>query len=233
MPFSENAERLARHLVHTSSDGLRSPLPWSEFAEKFSAEPGEIAEAVYELERGDLLSVSKAMNTPQGISHIRPYYELFWAYDSEELGYDTAEDIVTLAQHLLSDDQPGHVPELHKKTGWPKRRFNPPLAYIMQEFPDGHVSHTLQNEYPTMQLIVNAEGRVLLKEIIHEFKQTHPEKTQSESENSQKTSAIDSHSGKQTARFSMFGVEFEGPLYVTIIIMVIVAIVALIFGLSP
>ena len=69
MPLSENAERLARHLVHTSSDGLRTPLGWAEFAEKFSAEPEELAEAIYELERGGLLSVSQAMSTPQGISH--------------------------------------------------------------------------------------------------------------------------------------------------------------------
>lgn len=162
--LSGDAVRLATHLVQISEKGLTDPIDWSTLLERFSAnEKSAIAEAAFELEQVLLVSVAKGLNAPDGISHIRPDYALYWLLDHDVFGYDTDADTIVLLDLILEDDKNGSADVLRQVVDWPLRRFNPPFARIVEQFPDGRVSRPLQPDYPAKAVIVTAEDRVQLK----------------------------------------------------------------------
>lgn len=166
--LSNNAVRLAEHLVQVSEKGLDDPIGWNVILERFSAsERAHMAEAAFELEQSYLVSISPSANSLDGISHIRPDYALHWLLDEDAFGYDTNADTLTLISLILENESLGQAPKLREKVNWPLRRFNPPFARIVQEFPKGRVSGEIQPDYPAMAVVVIAEDRVRLKQLRH------------------------------------------------------------------
>ena len=168
--LSEYALRLARHIAHVSEKGLRSPISWPEIVASFDADDrGQLAEAAFELELCGLLKVSRGANDPDGIAHLRPYFELYWAFDGEVLNYPTERDVATLIEHLLADANLGSAPKLLEAVGWSPRRFNPAFARIVDVFPDGRVSGEVQPNYPAMAVIMTSEDRARLRQLLAEL----------------------------------------------------------------
>lgn len=215
--LSKVAERLARHLVHTSRDGLQSPIDWEVILERFSDADGHtLAEAAHELAGQQLLRVGESINAPDGIAHVCPDFSLYWLYDSEELGYPTQADVVELARHLLESDAFGSIPRLHEAVGWPRRRFNPALSYLVRLFPEGRVSQAAQDQYPTQFLVVTPEERMLLRDLIERLSSPEPEDGLGSSGGPTEASL---------ARLKLPFVEFELPMptWVALCLLVVVA----------
>lgn len=234
MSLSEYALRLARHIAHVSEQGLRDPMAWDEIVAAFDADDrSQLAEAAFELEIDGLLSVARGSNDPHGISHIRPYYELYWTFDGEVLNYPTAQDIAELAQRLLDDETLGSAPKLKDAVGWSLRRFNPAFARIIEEFPDGRISGESQADYPSRFVIVTAEDRVRLRHLLEELSPAE-EPDVWESQRPSATAEDETVQARQTSaanKQSFIGLILTHPFWSGI--SGIAALVALVVALKP
>lgn len=88
--------------------------------------------------------------------------------DRQILGWDTIADAVLIARLLLEKDSSGVASELHKKTGWEQRRFNPTFRIVLGIFPEGRISQQLQPDYPSSYLLVLPEDRAVLRRFVNQ-----------------------------------------------------------------
>lgn len=162
--LSEFAIRLAHHIAHVSEKGLRDPIEWAIVAECFSpADREHMVEAAFELKQAGLLRVAGAMNVPDGISHVRAEYELYWYFDRDVFNYDINADVATLIRLILEDERRGDAATLIACTNMTPRRFNPAFARIVEEIPEGRVRKSLQPDYCVAGILITPEDRVSLK----------------------------------------------------------------------
>ncbi|WP_157619210.1 hypothetical protein [Skermanella stibiiresistens] len=160
--IGEVAAQISTYLVRATTNGFYDMHGWNEIKAAFpNANEIEIHDALAELKHCGLIHVHSAIGAP--VAAIHTTYDLFWAFDGAVMGYDTRADAVYLAESLLEDDCNAVIPRLHEKTGWNRRRFNPPLAYLLQFFAPGRISNELQNQYPTTNVIITADERYHLK----------------------------------------------------------------------
>tara|TARA_E500000305_G_scaffold108525_1_gene111125 strand:+ start:24246 stop:25307 length:1062 start_codon:yes stop_codon:yes gene_type:complete len=202
------AIRLAHHIAHLSSSGLADPMNWGELAERFTDEDrSHMVEAAFELQDAGLITVSGALNVPDGISHIRPAYDLYWQFDPEIFNVDVGKDIVTLIRLILEDEALGNAARLQERVGWSLRRFNPPFARVVQEFPEGRVSGECQADYPSRYVAVMPEDRARLRRLLEviaaEEDQGEPERQAEPVPNRPE------NSGKLTLNLGFFQTEFH------------------------
>ena len=85
--------------------------------------------------------------------------------DPQVMGWDTEADSIEIARLMLEEDT-GHAPELHEKTGWTKRRFNPAFRILLPMFPDGRVRKVLQPDYPSLGVVMADEDRAKLRRLV-------------------------------------------------------------------
>jgi hypothetical protein len=84
--------------------------------------------------------------------HIRLTPDFYLQLDHQIMGWDNKADAVTAARLLLEKDASGAASDLHRRTGWEKRRFNPAFRIVMRRFPPGRISRELQPDYPSPYL---------------------------------------------------------------------------------
>ena len=190
--LSEYAVRLALHIVHVSEKGLSDPINWSTVADRFTpADRDHMVEAAYELKVAGLLRVSQALNVPDGISHIRAEYPLYWTFDGDVFNYDVSTDIVTLIRLILEDESRGDAATLIKCLDWSPRRFNPAFARVVEEFPEGRVRQVLQADFPSAGVLVMPEDRVNLRSLLTEIESaSEPEPVENGTSEQQETLAV-------------------------------------------
>lgn len=82
--------------------------------------------------------------------------------DYQIMGWNTREDAIVVAQLMLSEET-GHAPDLHEKTGWDRRRFNPAFQLLLPLFPDGRIRGVMQPDYPKMGVVLIAEDLAALR----------------------------------------------------------------------
>lgn len=170
LDLSEYAIRLAQHVAHVSENGLTDPIKWSVVAERFTpADRPHMVEAAYELKLAGLLRIAEGMNVPDGISHIRAEYPLYWNFDGDVFNYDTASDVATLIRLILEDELRGNATILSKCLDWTPRRFNPAFARIVDVMPSQRVSQEVQREFPATGISVMPEDRVVLRQLLAEM----------------------------------------------------------------
>ena len=85
--------------------------------------------------------------------------------DPQVMGWDTDADSIEIARLMLAEDT-GHAPELHERTGWTKRRFNPAFRLLLPMFPDGRVRKVLQPDYPSLGVVMADEDRAKLRRLV-------------------------------------------------------------------
>lgn len=171
--MSPFAIRLAHYIAHLSKAGLTDPMSWGELAARFKEEDRpHMVEAAYELQEEGLIRISGALNAPDGISHIRPEYELYWQFDSEVFNTNAEEDVAALIRFILDDESLGAAAKLHEKTGWGARRFNPAFARVVMEIPEGRVSQESQADYPSRHIAITPEDRVRLRRLLEDIEQS-------------------------------------------------------------
>jgi hypothetical protein len=106
------------------------------------------------------------------LPRVRTTVELFIASDPAITGHDPVEDLVVLARLLL--DQPelgGNARKLEEAAGWERRRFNPAFALLIPCVHDGRVRKSLQDDYPTMGILLADEDLVELRRYVQRTSQ--------------------------------------------------------------
>ncbi|NTF51012.1 hypothetical protein [Rhizobium rhizogenes] len=90
--------------------------------------------------------------------------------DGQMMGWDTNADAIAIARFMLSENT-GHAPDLHTKTGWPLRRFNPAFRCLLPIFPDGR-TREVQSEYVVLGVVFDGEDRAKLRRLVAKAEQS-------------------------------------------------------------
>lgn len=85
--------------------------------------------------------------------------------DPQVMGWDTKADAVEIAPLMLAENT-GHAPELHEKTGWSKRRFNPAFRLLLPLFPEGRIRQVIQPDYPSLGVVLADDDRAKLRRLV-------------------------------------------------------------------
>lgn len=127
--LSSAAVAVAEYLVKGSQSGL-APDPVVDvetLQQALSLGAEELRAAVAELEKLGWLQ----MDSLVGSERVRPCDELFEFCDSAWMGWEVAPDAKVLAQSAAATDEGLVVPDLAAQLGWPARRMNPALRYLI------------------------------------------------------------------------------------------------------
>jgi len=222
--LSPFAIRLAHHISQLSENGLPDPISWGSLVEHFRDEDRpHMVEAVFELENAGLITVSGAINVPDGISHIRPSYDLFWRFDPEVFNVEIEEDVATLIRLILDDDALGSAELLHEQVGWTRRRFNPAFARIVEEFPEGRVSQELQADYPSRFVAVTPEDRVSLKRLLENIEASRIIEEMVEMTEPETVTSERSH--RMKLNLGVMETEFHAPKWTILFLFVVMSVI--------
>ena len=131
--------------------------------------PGEdrksISLALAELEAEGLVTLSRVLGPH--LPRTRTTVALFVACDAAITGRDPVEDSVVIARMLIEDPRlGGNTRNLEQALGWERRRFNPAFALVVPNVGEGRVRKSIQNEYPTMGLILADDDIVELRRFV-------------------------------------------------------------------
>lgn len=85
-------------------------------------------------------------------------------YGLTTIGSDPTLDACQLIDLVLGQES-GSVSalELHERSGWLARRFNPALAILLSQVDEGRVSRACDGKYAASYFLLVAEDRVSLK----------------------------------------------------------------------
>lgn len=86
--------------------------------------------------------------------------------DHQIMGWDTTADAVIVARLLLEKDASGTASDLHRQTGWEKRRFNPAFGSVLRTLPPGRISQQIQPDYAASYVHVLSEDRAALRRFV-------------------------------------------------------------------
>lgn len=152
LDLSDLAQRLGRHMAEGLDDGMVGHFR-DDLLEVFSDEgTASICVALSELQQEGLVTLRRLIGPT--LPSVHTELELFVACDPAITGHSPADDAVVLACMLIGDPDLGHVPDLEREAGWPRRRFNPALGLLAREFPERRRRMVDHPDYPTLGLIV-------------------------------------------------------------------------------
>jgi hypothetical protein len=100
---------------------------------------------------------------------IRLMPDFYVQLDRQIMGWDNKADAVTVARLLLERDASGDASDLHRQTGWEKRRFNPAFRIVLDRFPESRISQQLQPDYPSAHVLVLPEDRAVLRRLVNQI----------------------------------------------------------------
>lgn len=164
----ESISGVAAHLVQSLAincpDGLgRKLYSMKDYCDLIpGVERQEISDAAYELENLGLLTLTQPLNRLWSARLTAAFYDQL---DGQIMGWEPHEDGIALARIMLSD-RTGFAPDLHAKTGWGKRRFNPALRSILYLFPEGKISKTINADYVTLSVALDERDFAVLRRFI-------------------------------------------------------------------
>jgi len=163
--LSPLAQQLGRYMAERCTDGLRGHFDDAMLADFPSENPRSMGLALAELEAEGLVSLSKLIG-PR-LPRVRTEVDLFIACDPAITGHDPVEDWVVLAGLLIEKRElGGRASDLEASSGWERRRFNPAFAFLIPSVADGRVRKSIQNDYPTMGVILADEDVVALQRYV-------------------------------------------------------------------
>jgi len=166
--LSELAFRNCGWLADHSGRGLTDPIDGSAMLPYFEGVPiQDLQDAIAELEiDGYVTTRSFAEELP----HIIYGIDLFANFDPLTRGTDPTVDAAALGRIALELGEWIGVRDLHGRTDWNLRRFNPALTILVSHVDDRRVSQSGDNEYPTHFFALLPADRVAIKR----FVERHP-----------------------------------------------------------
>jgi hypothetical protein len=158
--------RLGAWLSESSADGLEHPSQSEEMSAAFAEIPDpDLREAIGELEADGYIKTWRSISR-EGVPPVIRRQQLFLTFDPLVGEFDPTLDAVELAEVAREEEKGISAEELHAKTGWSLRRFNPALSRMLREIEDRHVSKTGDATYPTRHFFIDAGDRVSLKRFV-------------------------------------------------------------------
>ncbi len=159
------AQQLGRYMAERCTDGLRGHFDDAMLADFPDETQRTVSLALAELEADGFVTLSKLIGPK--LPRVRTEVELFVACDPAITGHDPIEDSVVLARMLIENPQlGGRASDLEAASGWERRRFNPAFALLIPSIHDGRVRKSIQNDYPTMGVILADEDVVALQRYV-------------------------------------------------------------------
>ena len=163
--LSDLAHRLGRHMAEHSPKGLPTHFDDGLLVSFPEADARTLGMALAELEADGLVTLSRVLGP--SLPRVRTTVELFIACDPAITGHDPVEDSVILARLLLErPDLGGSATRLEDASGWERRRFNPAFALLVPCVGDGRVRKSIQDDYPTMGVLLADEDLVELRRYV-------------------------------------------------------------------
>ena len=163
--LSPLAQKMGRHMAEHCVDGLPGHFDDDLLIAFPDEDRTSISLALAELEAEGLVTLSRVLGPH--LPRVRTTVELFIACDAAITGQDPVEDSVVIARLLI--DKPklgGNTRNLDQELGWERRRFNPAFALVIPNVAEGRVRRSIQNEYPTMGIILADEDIVQLRRYV-------------------------------------------------------------------
>lgn len=165
--LSSLAQKIGRYMAESCTDGL----PGHFDDELLTAFPDEdrkslsLALALAELEAEGLVTLSRVIGPH--LPRVRTTVDLFVACDPAITGQDPVEDSVILARMLIDNPKlGGSTWNLEQAAEWERRRFNPAFALVLPNIAPGRVRGSIQNDYPTMGVILADEDIIQLRRYV-------------------------------------------------------------------
>ncbi|CAM5413894.1 hypothetical protein AFEL58S_02238 [Afipia felis] len=122
--YSPAATAVAKIFVEASETAMFGDpqLTVQELGTQTTLSEDDVRDALHELRTYFTLSFDRAL----------PKDELFVVFDKHFTTWDPAADALTLARDIVSDESfPGNTAEIGERYGWPPRRLNPAVAYLI------------------------------------------------------------------------------------------------------
>lgn len=171
LDVSELAKKLGIWMSENSEFGLEEAVNGEQLETAFQGEAeDELEDALAELEAAGVVTTRSLMNT--NLPRVRPTLDLFAVFDPATKGSTPYMDAAELLDVILSDKMESvSVPGLHEKIGWPIRRFNPAIAYVIGLVDEGRVSNeTGSYPYPVRHFHVAAPDRVEMRQFLKQLR---------------------------------------------------------------
>lgn len=125
---------IARHC----QNGIRNFVDTDKLQAEFADVAKEqIAEAVEELNMDGFVEVSRILGREFG--PIRPTLDLYLTFDGIAFGTNPMNDVAKVAKLALDGPDAVNIEGIFAATGWTARRFNPVIAAVAAQVPDGRV----------------------------------------------------------------------------------------------
>lgn len=162
--LSELAFQVGSWLARRSEAGLTDPIGGDALPNDFAdVTTQDLADAIAELELDGYIT---SRSFGEALPHIIYGIELFATFDPLTLGTDPTKDAAALGDIALEMGEAVSVPDLHARTGWEARRFNPALSILVSHVDDRRVSRYSDGEYPTHHFLLLPADRVAIKRFI-------------------------------------------------------------------
>lgn len=163
LPTSPRSAELLMALARSCPDGLGRKNFYKEDIQGMlpHASPAEIEDLVHELEAEDLGKLAKAFG---GSWHLRLTQQFYVQVDPRAMGWSPADDGRSLAGQMLAEET-GRAADLHRASGWERRRFNPAFRYVMDRMPINFVNRERSPEYPAVSILMQPEARASLRRL--------------------------------------------------------------------
>lgn len=163
--LSPLAIRIARWISKMSPDGMTDLIEAEALAEAFKdVGLSDLALAIAELETDGYLTTVATMGSQ--LPHVKPTFDLFATLDPVVHNTDPIADAVALIEIVLTGEDSVGVADLHARTSWPLRRFNPAIALVIDKVDDGRVSKEMGGQYPSRYFFLMPADRVELKRFL-------------------------------------------------------------------
>jgi hypothetical protein len=167
LKVSKLAVAVAYWLAKENKDGLRHLFTFEDIVAAFAGvSKADLEEACFELKSLGLVSCTAAMG--YAVRTVQPHYDLYWTFDPIVHKTNPQADAVELAKLMLEDSKLESIRLLDERSGWPRRRLNPAVAYVMQFVDDRRTRKSIQNEYPTLGFAMTSEDRFKLKRFVED-----------------------------------------------------------------
>lgn len=162
--YSGTAARLVEAVAHACPDGLAEHFWDIEDIVQMvpDANPSEVEDAALELSAAGYLEERHLTSAHR----FRPTQRFYEQFDHQVMGWNgTRKDAAFLASLMMQHDT-GDATDLHERSGWPLRRFNPALEHLKAEYPRWPWRPQYHFDFPSAGLVIGRPQTVGLRRFV-------------------------------------------------------------------
>lgn len=154
---------VAKHMTELCPDGLANTwITLDDLATAYpKVSPEDLLDGLGDLEIHGLV---RSQSFAGGSDIFRLNDTAYEALDPPIMGWKPIEDAKELSKVILTMGDSIGVQDLYQQIGWPRRRFNPALRFVLRFVAPGHISQECQMDYVTgWFLLTNPERAAIRK----------------------------------------------------------------------